>query len=135
MQISQGTFFYEDLWKEVVTPTYLDYYFFNVTNKEEFLKQSPPGSVKLRVEEVGPYRYRLQFALFQNSLDLIPVALRGIIVRECRDLKVAKLEFFSIKLRPFFTTIISICKCNKVFLFQNFKSILKEYLVQKKSVS
>jgi len=58
MQISQGTFFYEDLWKEVVTPTYLDYYFFNVTNKEEFLKQSPPGSVKLRVEEVGPYRYR-----------------------------------------------------------------------------
>ena len=59
MQISKGTFFYEDLWKEVVTPTYLDYYFFNVTNKEEFLNQSPPGSVKLKVEEIGPYRYRL----------------------------------------------------------------------------
>jgi len=58
MQITKGTFFYEDLWKEVVTPTYLDYYFFNVTNADEFLNQSPAGSVKLKVQEIGPYRYR-----------------------------------------------------------------------------
>ena len=41
------------------TPTYMAYFFFNVTNKEEFLNQNPRKKVvKPHVEEIGPYVYR-----------------------------------------------------------------------------
>ena len=57
MEITEGTFFY-DQWKVVNTPTYMAYWFFNVTNKDEFLNQNPAGSVRIKVQEVGPYVYR-----------------------------------------------------------------------------
>ena len=58
MEITPGTFFYGQ-WKEVTTPTYISYWFYNVTNKEEFLK----GGVKPVVHEIGPYTYRYNIHL------------------------------------------------------------------------
>ncbi|KAL0596061.1 Lysosome membrane protein 2 [Plecturocebus cupreus] len=43
-----------DSWEKPPLPVYTQFYFFNVTNPEEILRGETP-----RVEEVGPYTYRL----------------------------------------------------------------------------
>ncbi|KAK2115852.1 Lysosome membrane protein 2 [Saguinus oedipus] len=48
-----------DSWEKPPLPVYTQFYFFNVTNPEEILRGETP-----RVEEVGPYTYRL----LNNSL-------------------------------------------------------------------
>lgn len=52
MQIVNGTEMFTQFVHPPVTP-YLRIYFFNVTNKEEFLLGSKPI-----LQEVGPYSYR-----------------------------------------------------------------------------
>lgn len=50
-----------DSWKKPPPPVFMEFYFFNVTNPDEFLA----GDAKPRVVEVGPYTYR--YAQIHNS--------------------------------------------------------------------
>ncbi|KAL0163472.1 hypothetical protein M9458_042868, partial [Cirrhinus mrigala] len=40
-------------WKNPPPPVYMQFFFFNVTNPDEFLK----GEAKARLTEVGPYTF------------------------------------------------------------------------------
>uniref|UniRef100_A0A6A7G0B9 Scavenger receptor class B member 1 n=1 Tax=Hirondellea gigas TaxID=1518452 RepID=A0A6A7G0B9_9CRUS len=55
MQIKNGTEMFENFVRPPVVP-YLQIYFFNVTNHEEFLQGSKP-----MLQEVGPYSYRQEW--------------------------------------------------------------------------
>ncbi|XP_076820149.1 platelet glycoprotein 4-like isoform X2 [Clavelina lepadiformis] len=60
-----GTLMYDLNWKDVKTPVYRSFYLFNVTNKEEFLAQTPGKFVKPILQEIGPYTYR-EFLVKEN---------------------------------------------------------------------
>lgn len=45
------------IWESVPVPMYTQFYFFNYTNDEDFLKNWQSG-VKPVVQQVGPYTYR-----------------------------------------------------------------------------
>ena len=47
-----------DTWSVVTTPTYMSYYFYNVTNAKEFLAQTKGNYVAPQLQEVGPYVFR-----------------------------------------------------------------------------
>ena len=48
-----------DAWSVVTTPTYLTFFFYNVTNAKEFMSQTIQGGyVKPVLQEIGPYVFR-----------------------------------------------------------------------------
>ena len=57
-QIEEGNTMYE-AWSVVTSPAYMSYYFYNVTNAEEFLAQKTGNYVPPVLKELGPYRFRL----------------------------------------------------------------------------
>nr|CAB3229114.1 platelet glycoprotein 4-like [Phallusia mammillata] len=57
-QVVPGTIMYKLNWAEVETPVFRKFFLFNVTNKEEFLAQTPGNYVKPIFQEIGPYVYR-----------------------------------------------------------------------------
>ncbi|XP_076823960.1 platelet glycoprotein 4-like [Clavelina lepadiformis] len=56
-QIEEGNTMYE-AWSVVTSPAYMSYYFYNVTNAEEFLGQKKGNYVPPVLKELGPYRFR-----------------------------------------------------------------------------
>ena len=55
-------------WKDPQVDLYKDFYFFNLTNKEDFQNGHTPI-----VTEVGPYRYRLAQHWLVDSLGRVEV--------------------------------------------------------------
>jgi len=55
LPLQEGTSTLE-LWRKPPATPILSVYFFNVTNADEFLKSN--GTIKLVLQEFGPYTYR-----------------------------------------------------------------------------